>query len=185
MPPASLLLSDGVTVISIVEVWPQRVTWSPISEQLSRIFMTHTCRVQHVACACALIPHLLDGSSRIDPIQRKYCFGCVSLRSETVMMASCGLQVVQASAQGFPVLPEAALTADWCGVRVNAMAVVQRPDPRAQLHVLRSDAVAVGQALSGNDSFRGAVQTALTMYLHQRAYRNPLAVCTNKTRTRA
>ena len=65
---------------------------------------------------------------------------------------------------------------DWCGVRVSAMAVVQRPDPRTPLHALQSEAVAATQALPGNDGFRSAVQTALTMYLHQRACRVPLAV---------
>ena len=84
--------------------------------------------------------------------------------------------MVQSSACGFPVLPEAALTVDWCGVRVSAMAVVQRSDPRAPLHVLRSEAVASCQALPGNDTFRGAVQTAVTMYLHQRACCKPLSV---------
>ena len=92
------------------------------------------------------------------------------------MNASFILQVVQSSTRGFPVLQEAALTVDWYGVRVSAMAVVQRPDPRAPLHVLRSEAVAASQALPGNSSFRGAVQTALTMYLHQQACRKPLAV---------
>jgi hypothetical protein len=86
------------------------------------------------------------------------------------------VQAVQSSTRGVPALREAALTVDWYGVRVSAMAVVQRPDPRAPLHVQRREAVAATQALPGNDSFRGAVQTALTIYLHQRACRVPLAV---------
>lgn len=76
--------------------------------------------------------------------------------------------------RGFPAVPEAAQTVDAYGVRVSLMALAQRPDPRAPLLLLPSASVAARQA--AGDSCRGAVQTALTMYLHQRACCEPLAV---------
>ncbi len=84
---------------------------------------------------------------------------------------------MHASAPGFPVVPEAALTVDGGDVRVSVMALVQPPDPRAPLHLLPSPAVAARLAAAGqSDGCLAAVQTALTIYLHQRACCEPLAV---------
>ena len=86
------------------------------------------------------------------------------------------MQVVHASTPGFPVVPEAALTVDAGDVRVSVAALVQQPDPRVPLHLLPSPAVAARLAVGQSDGCLAAVQTALMIYLHQRACCEPLAV---------
>ena len=93
---------------------------------------------------------------------------------EHVYTVGVMLQVVHASTQGCPAMPEAALTVNSCGMTVSMMALLQRPDPRAPLLLLPAASVAARQA--AGDGCRGAVQTALAMYLHQRACCEPLAV---------
>ena len=86
------------------------------------------------------------------------------------------MQVVHASTPGFPVLHEATLMTYCEDVRVSAMALVQPPDPRASLHLLPSAAVAARLTADHGGSCLAAVQTAVTMYLHQRACCEPLTV---------
>ena len=84
--------------------------------------------------------------------------------------------MVHASTAGFPLTPDAALTIYGGDVRVSVMALLQQPDPRAPLHLLPSAAVAARLAGDQANSWRAAMQTAVTAYQHQRACREPLAV---------